>query len=471
MSWQNLLLLDSADTPEDDWNLPGRGLKTKQWVDLLNQVLCWNFSASHESWNRFRHNLSPSRITCNSVIVSLILGINRNFNASCLPLIDYFLLEETLECVQVRKLTLGCDVYNSKFKVLNILSESNNPPNPINECCMDRFGKIIITCSYENNAKVWQVSNGKLLYTLVGHSHFVVSCCLSADGQWVGTASLDNSAKVWQLLPHTIEVSSQPQTQLKTPLWDLVGHTNTVNKICLSGDNSLALTASWDRTARLWSLYTGLCLLIFQPHDFSVSSCAIAANGAIVVTISLDIIRIWNPLNGILLQTIHGLVRLPMPLGFFSSTGSTHGHSENINGCCLSSDGSTIVTVASDKMIKIWSLNSGAKEYQLRHTLHGHTDWINACNLTTDDTTLLTVAADRTARIWHLAEGRLLKTIKDAHATNILTSCIAGDSSRCALNIYCTCTQHILHMYSAYTTHTRTIHTLQTHTHFILFTF
>ena len=48
---------------------------------------------------------------------------------------------------------------------------------------------------------MWDAASGKLLATLTGHESAVWSAQFSMDGSRVVTASLDKTARVWKILP------------------------------------------------------------------------------------------------------------------------------------------------------------------------------------------------------------------------------------------------------------------------------
>jgi hypothetical protein len=79
----------------------------------------------------------------------------------------------------------------------------------------------------------------------------VTSVCLSADGRFALSASADRTLRLWELASghclHTFE-----------------GHTDSVWAVCLSADGHFALSASADRTLRLWELDWEL-----QAHDLA----------------------------------------------------------------------------------------------------------------------------------------------------------------------------------------------------------
>ena len=57
--------------------------------------------------------------------------------------------------------------------------------------------KFIVTGSSDKTAKVWDVQNGKLLYTLEGHEWKVTSVAISLDCKYIVTGSTDGTIKLW----------------------------------------------------------------------------------------------------------------------------------------------------------------------------------------------------------------------------------------------------------------------------------
>ena len=47
--------------------------------------------------------------------------------------------------------------------------------------------------------KVWDLSSGRELHTLTGHTHYVWAVAVAADGQRAVSVSPDNTVKLWNL--------------------------------------------------------------------------------------------------------------------------------------------------------------------------------------------------------------------------------------------------------------------------------
>jgi WD40 repeat protein/tRNA A-37 threonylcarbamoyl transferase component Bud32 len=95
----------------------------------------------------------------------------------------------------------------------------------------------------ENTVKIWDVPTGRELQTLRGHSGDVWLAAFSPDpaGRWVASAGEDSTVKVWD-------------SQTGTLLRSFRGHTGYIHGMAFSPDGRLLISASHDRTAKVWDL-------------------------------------------------------------------------------------------------------------------------------------------------------------------------------------------------------------------------
>ncbi len=59
--------------------------------------------------------------------------------------------------------------------------------------------------------------------------------CMSVDGRWIVSGSWDNSVRIWNVAKKTLEAF-------------LTGHTDRVKSVCMSGDGRWIVSVSWDKT-------------------------------------------------------------------------------------------------------------------------------------------------------------------------------------------------------------------------------
>ena len=101
------------------------------------------------------------------------------------------------------------------------------------------------------------------------------SAAFSPDGKLIVTASSDKTARVW-------DVNTGKE------ILSLVGHTGYVYFAAFNRDGKRIVTASSDKTARVWDFETGKPLLVLHGHTDSVNAVAFSPNSQRIVTASKD---------------------------------------------------------------------------------------------------------------------------------------------------------------------------------------
>ena len=127
-------------------------------------------------------------------------------------------------------------------------------------------------------------------------------------------------------------------------------------------------TASADKTARLWSIETGLQLRVFKGHTDELMTVTFSPNGETILTGSKDTTaRLWDIKTQRLIHTFKG-------------------HTSYILLAVFSPDGSTVLTGSADKTARLWDVQTGS---ELR-LFKGHTDFVWAGEVSLDGGTVLT---------------------------------------------------------------------------------
>jgi hypothetical protein len=112
-----------------------------------------------------------------------------------------------------------------------------------------------------------------------------------------------------------------------------------VNSAAFSPDGTRVVTASDDKTARVWDAKTGAALATLSGHTNAVLSAAFSPDGTRVVTGSYDdTARVWDAKTGAALATLSG-------------------HADRVITAAFSPDGTRVVTVSEDKTARIWQLD------------------------------------------------------------------------------------------------------------------
>jgi eukaryotic-like serine/threonine-protein kinase len=209
-----------------------------------------------------------------------------------------------------------------------------------------------------------RAADGQLV-VLSGHGDIVLSAAYSPDGTRIVTASADKSARIW-------DASTGAQLAI------LTGHGSSVYAAAYSPDGSRIVTASDDKTARIWDARTGAQLAVLSGHVDQVSVAVYSPDGTRIVTASFDkTARVWDARTGAQLVLLSG-------------------HGDSVISAAYSPDGTHIVTASDDKTARIWDARLGK---QLA-VLSGHGDRVESADYSPDGTRLVTASRDKTARIW-----------------------------------------------------------------------
>ena len=238
-----------------------------------------------------------------------------------------------------------------------------------------RGGTLLASCSSDLTIKLWDPSDDyKNIRTLPGHDHsvsavrFVPSGAAGspASGNLLVSASRDKTLRMWDVSTGYC---------VKT----IRGHADWVRDVSPSFDGRWLLSAGNDQTARLWDATTGDVKATFLGHEHVIECCVFAP-----------------PTTYEHLATLAGLKKAPFP----------------------SSSGEFLATGSRDKSIKIWDSRG-----TLIKTLIGHDNWVRGLVFHPGGKYLLSVSDDKTIRCWDLTqECKCVKTVDDTHGHFV--SCI-----------------------------------------------
>jgi WD40 repeat protein len=97
----------------------------------------------------------------------------------------------------------------------------------------------------------------------------------------------------------------------------LTGHEDVVVSASFSPDGARIVTASGDKTARVWNAASGKQIAAFKGHEDVVVSASFSPDGARIVTASFDkTARVWNAASGKQIAVKSGIKR---PVAFSHS--------------------------------------------------------------------------------------------------------------------------------------------------------
>lgn len=127
--------------------------------------------------------------------------------------------------------------------------------------------------------------------TLEGHNGWVTSLATTpVHPDLLLSGSRDKTLIKWKL-------TGGDDNQYGVPKKSFTGHSHIVQDVTISADGAYALSASWDKTLRLWDLESGASTR-FVGHKGDVLSVSIAKNSRQIVSASRDkTVKVWNTIG------------------------------------------------------------------------------------------------------------------------------------------------------------------------------
>jgi WD40 repeat protein len=234
------------------------------------------------------------------------------------------------------------------------------------------------------------------LLTLNGHTDGVHSVCFSPDGKRLVSASVDKTVKVWDAL------TGQEVLNLK-------GHTEPVLSVCFSPNGKRLASASWDNTVKVWDAATGQEVLSLQGHTGWVTSVCFSRDGTRLASAAYDnTVKVWDAQTGQDVLTLSG-------------------HTGAVTSVCFSRDGKRLASASEDETVKLWDAASGQEVLSLK----GHTSVVYSVCFSPNGKRLASASWDKTVKVWDAQTGQEVLTLK-GHTGAVLSVCFSPDGIRLA---------------------------------------
>lgn len=204
-------------------------------------------------------------------------------------------------------------------------------------------GKYVVTGSWDNTIKMWEVKTGKLIRTFAGHQFAVFGIDFSPDGKYLISSSKDNTIKLWNVKTGGL---------LRT----FYGHKSWVYTVRFSPDGKYFASGSWDGAVKLWDMRTEKLVTTFYGHTQGILTVRFSNNGKYIASGAEDrTIKLWDVEKQKLVGTFYG-------------------HTNAIWSIDFSPDDQYIVSGSQDMTIKKWNI----KTRQIVWTKEQPTGWVNS---------------------------------------------------------------------------------------------
>lgn len=258
---------------------------------------------------------------------------------------------------------------------------------------------------------------------LEGHDDVVLCLGRSADGEVLASGSKDNTARVWKALPGD---------EGEEPVWSCIGraegHVESIGAVAVTKrDRHLLITASQDRTAKIWDLAALLsstsaaapgdapsslrALSTIKIHDKDINSLDISPNDKLLASGSQD--------RTAKLFTISytAATKNTPAQSTLTLLGTLKGHKRGVWSVKFSPVDQCVATASGDRTVKLWSL----QDFSCVKTFEGHSNSVLRVDFLTRGMQIATAASDGLVKVWNVKDEECVATL-DNHEEKVCPS-------------------------------------------------
>jgi periodic tryptophan protein 2 len=285
-------------------------------------------------------------------------------------------------------------------------------------------GQLLATGGSDGKIKLWNYDTGYCFVTFSDHIAPVTGVTFTSRGNVVLSSSLDGSVRAYDLVryrnfrtltPPDEEVigsvqltciASDPSGDIicagamdpfniyvwslrTSKLLDILkGHEGPISSVAFSASRNLLISASWDKTVRVWDVYSSKNSTERFEHNSDVLAVCVNPQGTQICSATLDgQLFFWNIVDGTLEGTIDGskdIMGGRKQTDARASTNSTWG--DHFTTVSYSPDGSIVIAGGNSKFVCMYEVTQRilVKKFEItsNRSLDGVLDKLDSRNMT-----------------------------------------------------------------------------------------
>lgn len=209
-------------------------------------------------------------------------------------------------------------------------------------------GRSLLSCSYDETIRLWDIASGNEVHCYKGHGNWVKAISFSRDGKKFVSCSLDGNAKVWD-------------TNSGKQLINFPDHQTTIQAIAYSPTANRAISGSEDGAVRLWDTDTGKEIKLLGEHMTGVIDAAISPNGQYGIAAIGKAIMVWD-------------------LNTFELLHKNEINKNRLEGVTFSPDSQYMLSCCEDGVVRLINTQKGDEV----RAYNGYNRWLHNAIITSD---------------------------------------------------------------------------------------
>lgn len=138
----------------------------------------------------------------------------------------------------------------------------------ISDLCLSQDCRFALSSSWDATLRLWDISKGTTTSRFINHTRDVLSVAFSPDNRQIASGGRDKNLKIWNIMgecKYTVDANA---------------HTDWVTAVRFHQDtkNPIVVSASNDKTIKVWDNHTMTLKNTFVGHKASITALDMSAN-------------------------------------------------------------------------------------------------------------------------------------------------------------------------------------------------
>jgi WD40 repeat protein len=299
--------------------------------------------------------------------------------------------------------------------------------NEVRGLAYSKDGKRLATASDDGTVRIWDVANGKLLLTYLGHNDYVRAVAFSPDGTMIASGGGGRDVRVWNSKTgKDIQTLKGPEKKKE----DKDKEDYYVISVAFNKDASQVATGGSDETVRIFEVKSGDLKKTLATGRTRLEGVAFSPDGKqLAVAVSDGVVQIWDTAAYNLMvgfqphNTCYGVAFTPDGQNFVSwgpegakmftapqagrpdlnpNAGNPKkvfpaGDKSSCQSAAIGKDSKLLAMGCADNIVRVFDMDTKEALF----TFQDHTDKINDVAFNPVGGELASASADHTVRLWH----------------------------------------------------------------------